>query len=66
MCSSNNRDGGHIFLGIVEKTKELCGVNSDSIDKMKRDFITAINNPNKGIPPMYHASEDYDIDTKVF
>ena len=65
MCSFNNRDGGHIFLGIVEKTKELFGVNPDSIDKMKRDFTTAINNPNKSIPSMYHATEDYEIDTKV-
>ena len=61
VCSFNNRDGGHIFLGIVDKTKEICGVNPKKIDKMKKDFTTAINNPNKINPPMYLAPEDYEI-----
>ncbi len=64
VCSFNNRDGGHIFLGIVDKTKEICGVNPDRIDKMKKDFTTAINNPNKINPPMYLIPEDYEIDGK--
>ncbi len=64
VCSFNNRDGGHIFLGIVDKTKEICGVNPKKIDKMKKDFTTAINNPNKINPPMYLAPEDYEIDGK--
>ena len=64
VCSFNNRDGGHIFLGIVDKTKEICGVNPNKIDKMKKDFTTAINNPNKINPPMYLAPEDYEIDGK--
>lgn len=64
VCSFNNRDGGHIFLGIVDKTKEICGVNPDKIDKMKKDFTTAVNNPNKINPPMYLLPEDYEIDGK--
>ena len=64
VCSFNNRDGGHIFLGIVDKTKEICGVNPDKIDKIKKDFTTAINNPNKINPPMYLEPEDYEIDGK--
>lgn len=64
VCSFNNRDGGHIFLGIVDETKEICGVNSDKIDKMKKDFTTAINNSNKINPPMYLVPEDYEIDGK--
>lgn len=64
VCSFNNRDGGHIFLGIVDKTKEICGVNPDKIDKMKKDFTTAINNSNKINPPMYLVPEEYEIDGK--
>lgn len=64
VCSFNNRDGGHIFLGIVDKTKEICGVNPDKIDKMKKNFTTAINNSNKINPPMYLVPEDYEIDGK--
>ena len=65
MCSFNNRDGGHIILGVVDKTKEICGVNPDKIDKMKKDFTTAINNANKINPPLYLTPEDYEIDGKI-
>lgn len=64
VCSFNNRDGGHIFLGVVDGTKEICGVNTEEIDKMKKDFTTAINNPNKINPPIYLVPEDYEIDGK--
>ena len=65
VCSLNNRDGGHIILGVVDKTKEICGVNPDKIDKMKKDFTTAINNANKINPPLYLTPEDYEIDGKI-
>ena len=64
VCSFNNRDGGHIILGVVDKTKEICGVNPDKIDKIKKDFTTAINNANKINPPLYLTPEDYEIDGK--
>ena len=47
VCSFNNRDGGYIILGVVDKTKEICGVNPDKVDKMRKDFTTSINNANK-------------------
>ena len=65
VCSFNNRDGGHIILGVVDKTKEICGVNPDKIDKTKKDFTTAINNANKINPPLYLTPEDYEIDGKI-
>lgn len=64
VCAFNNRYGGHIFLGVVDETKEICGVNPESIDKMKKDFTTAINNSNKINPPMYLVPEEYEIDGK--
>lgn len=64
VCSFNNRNGGHLFLGIVDGTKEVKGVNPDRINKMLRDFTTVINNPNKINPPMYLTPEIYEIDGK--
>lgn len=65
VCSFNNRNGGHIILGVEDKTKEVVGVNPDEVDKMKKDFTTAINNSNKINPPMYLTPEDYKIDGKT-
>ena len=65
VCSFNNRDGGYIILGIVDKTKEIRGVNPDNVDKMKKDFTTSINNVNKINPPIYLTPEDIKIDDKV-
>ena len=64
VCSFNNRDGGHLFLGIADKTKEIRGVNSERIDKMMKDFTTSVNNANKINPPMYLTPEVYEIDRK--
>lgn len=65
VCAFNNRDGGYIILGVVDKTKEICGVNPDKVDKMKKDFTTSINNANKINPPIYLTPEDINIDDKV-
>lgn len=65
VCSFNNRDGGYIILGVVDKTKEICGVNPDKVDKMKKDFTTSINNANKINPPIYLTPEDINIGDKV-
>ena len=53
VCSFNNRSGGDLFLGIVDITKEIAGVNPACIDKMLKDFTTSINNPQKINPPIY-------------
>lgn len=64
VCSFNNRNGGHLFLGVVDGTKEISGVNPKRIDKMLKDFTTSVNNANKINPPMYLTPEVYDIDRK--
>lgn len=63
VCSFSNRDGGHILLG-VKDNGEILGVDEDAIPKMKKDFVTAINNANKLNPPLYLQIEEYDVDGK--
>lgn len=64
VCSFNNRNGGHLFLGIINDTKEINGVNPDKIDNMLKDFTTTINNASKINPPLYLTPEVYDVDGK--
>lgn len=64
VCSFNNRNGGHLFLGIINDTKEIKGVNPDKIDKMLKDFTTTINKASKINPSMYLTPEVYDVDEK--
>lgn len=66
VCSFNNRNGGHIFLGILDN-KKILGVAPEAIDKIIKDFTTAINNANKVYPPLYLTPEVYEMepDTKI-
>ncbi len=56
VCSFNNRNGGHILLGINDK-KEVIGVDPTNIDKIIKDFTTTINNGTKIYPPLYITPE---------
>ena len=52
VCSFSNRDGGIILLG-VKDDGEITGVSPDAVDRMKKDFVTSINNAQKIYPPLY-------------
>lgn len=52
VCSFNNRNGGHILLGVSDE-KQIIGVNEDKIDKIIKKFITSVNNSQKIYPPLY-------------
>ena len=43
VCSFSNRNGGIILLG-VKDNGEILGVAPDAVDRMKKDFVTSINN----------------------
>ena len=60
VCSFNNR---HILLGVNDK-REIVGVSKDRVDKVIKEFTTAINNPQKMYPPLYLLPEVFDIDEK--
>ena len=38
VCSFNNRNGGHILLGVNDK-KEIIGVGEDKVDKVRKKCI---------------------------
>lgn len=61
VCSFSNRDGGHIFLGVKDNGTVL-GIMPDAIDRMKKDFITTVNNTSKIYPPLYLAPEEIEIE----
>lgn len=64
VCSFSNRDGGYIFLGVTDDG-EITGVEERAVSKMKKDFVTAVNNPNKLYPPLYLQLEEYVVDGKT-
>ena len=63
VCAFSNRDGGHIFLG-VRDNGEIIGIEDDKVDKVKREFVTSINNENKMYPPLYLTPVEYEFDRK--
>ena len=52
VCSFSNRYGGHLLLGVTDDG-EIIGVNPNSIEDMKRNFINTLNNRNKISPPLF-------------
>ena len=52
----SNREGGIILLG-VKDDREILGVNPDAVDRIKKDFVTSINNGQKIYPPLYLQPE---------
>lgn len=63
VCAFSNRDGGHIFLG-VKDNGEILGIREDLVDKVKKDFVTAINNESKMFPPLYLTPVEYESEGK--
>ena len=61
VCSFLNRMRGHIFLG-VDDNGEVTGVEPSAVAQIKKDFVTAINNPNKIAPVIYTSIAEYEID----
>ena len=52
VCAFANRHGGHILLGVNDAGK-VAGVEPTAIEQIKKDFTTAINNPQKIDSPCY-------------
>ncbi|MEA3422789.1 MAG: putative DNA binding domain-containing protein [Bacillota bacterium] len=64
VCAFLNRHGGHLFLG-VKDNGDIIGVDKDSVDQLKKDFVTSLNNPQTLNPAFYLSVEDVEIDGKT-
>ena len=64
VCAFLNRHGGHLFLG-VKDNGEIVGVDKDSVNQLKKDFVTSLNNPQTLNPAFYLAIEDVDVEGKT-
>lgn len=63
VCAFSNRNGGDIFLGVSDD-RSITGVDPDAIDKMLKDFTTAVNSTDKFYPPLYLSPQVVQIGGK--
>ena len=64
VCAFLNRTGGDLILGVGDNGT-IVGIDKDSIEKIKNDFITSVNNPQKLMPSAYLSVEEYEINGKL-
>ena len=64
VCAFLNRNGGHLFLGVEDKGG-IVGIDAEVVDKVKKDFVTSMNNPQKISPTFYLSVEEVDVDGKT-
>lgn len=65
VCAFCNREGGHIFLGIKDKTNDVLGIDPDAVDKIKKDLVTGINNKDILFPPQYLSPIEYVVSAEI-
>ncbi|MFH1356386.1 MAG: RNA-binding domain-containing protein [bacterium] len=63
VCAFLNRHGGTILLGVDDSGK-VVGIDPENITQIKKDFVTAINNPQKIHPASYLGIEEIVINKK--
>ena len=63
VCAFLNRHGGELLLG-VKDNGDITGIDNNYIEQIKKDFITAVNNPQKLNPPFYLKIEEVKIDNR--
>ncbi|GAB1483666.1 hypothetical protein MASR2M78_24820 [Treponema sp.] len=64
VCAFLNRYGGEILLG-VDDAGTITGIDPAAIDHIKKDFVTAVNNPLKIAPTVFLSINQLEIDGKL-
>jgi len=64
VCAFLNRNGGHLLLG-VDDSGNISGLDNSSVDKVKMEFVTSVNNQQKLCPTFYLSVEDVTLDGKT-
>lgn len=63
VCAFLNRHGGTILLGVID-SGEVQGIDPGAVIRIKRDFVTTINNPQKIYPPAYLSVDEVTVKGK--
>lgn len=61
VCAFLNRHGGTLLLG-VRDDGTVSGIDPVAFAQVRKDFVTAINNPQKLTPPTYLSINDLELD----
>ena len=64
VCAFLNRSGGELLLGVNDEGI-ITGIEPDSINRFKSDFVTAMNNPQKISPSYYLSVDAVSLDNKT-
>ena len=64
VCAFLNRHGGNLLFGVSD-SGEVTGVYPDCVEQIKKDFVTAINNPQKLHPPAYLSIDEVELEGKT-
>jgi len=63
VCAFLNRNGGELLLGVSDNGK-IVGIDANHIEQIRKDFVTAVNNPQKISPAFYLTIEEIVISGK--
>ena len=63
VCAFLNRHGGTILLGVSD-SGDIQGIDPDACGQLKKDFVTAIKNPQKITSPTYLSVNEINVDGK--
>ncbi len=63
VCAFLNRHGGTLLLGVNDSGK-ITGIDPETVAQIKKDFVTAINNPQKLTPAAYLSVEEIEAGPK--
>ncbi|MDD2502951.1 MAG: putative DNA binding domain-containing protein [Clostridia bacterium] len=63
VCAFLNRNGGHLLLG-VDNNGQILGIDPQAKEKIKKDFVTSMNNPLKISPTFYLTVLESTIESK--
>ena len=63
VCAFLNRHGGTLLLGVNDAGK-ITGIVPEALDQIRKDFVTAVNNPQKLSPPTYLSIDAVTVDGK--
>ena len=64
VCAFLNRHGGTLLLGVNDSGK-VTGIHPEAVTQLKKDFVTAINNPQKLTPAAYLSVGEIEAGTKT-